>query len=210
MKRVVVSRLFNVLCDWEDAIATSTMLYIDKVRKDKNLFIVMDNCSLQDILFYDASYPFIDYVIACNGSLVYDCVKKKIKFKKKLLLSTIKKINKLSCKKYYYTESLKKNEYLDTDDVYKIDLVDYTDSDLEIVKKLNVNYYVHDNIIEINRVSKYDALTKLLKDKYDKNSIISIGYDDSDKEVINNTCGYLVKKGENNNKIVEKILKEYF
>ena len=39
MKKVVVSRLFNVLSDSEDAISTSTMLKIDKIRKDNNLFI---------------------------------------------------------------------------------------------------------------------------------------------------------------------------
>jgi len=210
MKRVVVSRLFNVLSDWEDAISTSTMLMIDKIRQDKNLFIVMDNCHYKDILFYDISYPFIDYIIACNGSYVYDCRKKKVVYKKKLLLSTLKKIEKLSCKKHYYLEDKVVDSIdINNDVVYKVDLIDYKD-DMNIINKLKVNSFIHDNIIEINRVDKYEALTKTLKDKYNDKDIISIGYDESDKCVLNNTCGYLVKKGDNNKKIVEKILKENF
>ena len=210
MKRVVVSRLFNVLSDWEDAISTSTMLMIDKIRQDNNIFVVMDNCHYKDVLFYDISYPFIDYIIACNGSYVYDCKKKKVVFKKKLLLSTLKRIEKLNCKKLYYLEDKVVDEIdINNDEVYKVDLIYYND-DINIINKLKINSFKHDNIIEINRMSKYEALTKLLKDKYDKKAIISIGYDNSDKEVIKNSCGYLVKEGDNNNKIVEKILKEHF
>ena len=202
MKKVIVSRLFNVLSDYEDAIPTSTMLVIDKVRHDKNLFIVMENCSCDDVLFYDYSYPFIDYIIACNGSYVYNPRKKKVIFKKKMLSTDLNRIEKnITSKTKYYTEE---------DGVYKIDIIDYKKSDLELIKKLKLNYFINNNILEVNRCDKLEALNKILKDKYNNKDIISIGYDESDKCVLDNTCGYLVKYGENNNKVVEKILKENF
>lgn len=211
MKKVVVSRLFNVLSDSEDAISTSTMLKIDKIRKDNNLFIIMDNCHYKDILFYDKSYPFIDYIIACGGSYIFDVRKDRVVYKKKVLASTLKKLNKTSSKKKYYLEDKVVDKIdIDNDEVYKVDIIDYSDEDLEIVKKLTVNTFIHDNIIEINRVTKFEALDKILKNRYSKDNIISICLDDSDLGVLNNSNGYLVKKGDNDNKIVEKILNKYF
>ncbi len=211
MKKVVVSRLFNVLCDSEDAIATSTMLKIDKIRQDGNIFIIMDNCHYKDVLFYDLSYPFIDYIIACNGSYIYDVKKNKVVYKKKILTSTLKKLNKTPSKKLYYLDDEVVNKCnIENDEVYKIDIIDYTEEDLDIIKKLTVNYFIHDNIIEINRMTKFEALDKILKNKYSKNNIISICLDDSDIGILNNSNGHLIKQGENDKKIVEKILNKYF
>ncbi len=200
MKKVIVSRLFNVLSDWEDAISTNTMLMIDKIRQDKNIFIVMDNCSCKDILFYDYSYPFIDYIIACNGSYVFDPHKNKVIFKKKMLSSDLNRINKnIKSKIKYYSEN---------NEIYKLDIIDFKKEDLELIKKLKLNYFVNDNILEVNRCDKLTGLNKILKDKYKKEDIISIGCDDSDKCILNNSQGYLIKKGDN--KKVLEILKNNF
>ena len=106
MIRIVVSSFYNTLIDYEEAIPTSTMLEIDRIRNNKVLFAISTNGNYKEILEYNKSYPFVDYIISLNGSYVYDVLNDKCIYKQKIAKVDVKKIYN-SFKNYninYYTE----------------------------------------------------------------------------------------------------------
>ena len=141
MIKMVVSSFNNTLIDKEEAIPVSTMLEIERIRKKGIIFSICTNGFYKDVLDYNKDFPFIDYIVSLNGSIIYDAVKEKILSKNKLTKTTIKKINELfkDNKIVYYGEN-KIIKKVNDEDIYKveIEIIDRDKSE-ETIDKLNVN-----------------------------------------------------------------------
>ena len=135
MIRMVVSSFYNTLINYEEAIPTSTMLEIDRIRNNKVLFTISTNGLYNEILDYNKDFPFVDYIISLNGSCVYDALNNKCIYKQKIAKVDIKKIYN-SFKNYkinYYTENNILNNYNETlnKDIYKIEIENFSDTNIE-------------------------------------------------------------------------------
>lgn len=96
MYKMVVSSFFNTLIDSEEAISYSTMIEIDKLRREYGvIFTIMTDSPLNLVIDYNRDFPFIDYIIAFNGGYVYDVLNRKVISKKSMGVLTIKKIYRL-------------------------------------------------------------------------------------------------------------------
>ena len=95
MYKLFISDFDGTLIDSEEAIPLSTMVEIDRIRKLGVKFCVATGRILKSVLDYNRDFPFLDYVISCDGAFVYDVVHRKVLFKKNLGGSVIKKIKKL-------------------------------------------------------------------------------------------------------------------
>ena len=91
MIRMVVSSFYNTLINYEEAIPTSTMLEIDRIRNNKVLFTISTNGLYNEILDYNKDFPFVDYIISLNGSCVYDALNNKCIYKQKIAKVDINK-----------------------------------------------------------------------------------------------------------------------
>ena len=222
MIKMVVSSFYNTLIDKEEAIPSSTMLEIDRIRNKGIQFSVCTK--------YNHDFPFVDYIISLNGSYVYDVKKEKCLFKKKISTTNLNKLNSLfpNYKKYYYTATDIYNELVD-EDIYKVE-VEITDiSETDKINKLNLNY----SVLELNnklylefvnnKVSMFSGVDQLsLRNNISLNEILVIGGNDSDYELISNIPNnYVVdnsseklkkiakrKTTSNNEYGVEKVLKK--
>ena len=95
MYKLLVSDFDGTLLDSDEAIPLTTMVEIDRIRKEGCLFIISTGRVLKSVMDYNRDFPFIDYVISCNGAHVYDANKKKIIYKKNVMPSVIKKLKKM-------------------------------------------------------------------------------------------------------------------
>lgn len=95
MYKVFVSDFDGTLIDSDEAIPLSTMVEIDRIRKLGVKFVVATGRILKSVLDYNRDFPFLDYIISCNGAYVYDVCNRKTIFKRPLGGSIIKKIKKL-------------------------------------------------------------------------------------------------------------------
>ena len=95
MKKMIINSFYNTLIDKEDAIPLSTMLEIERVRKNNYKFTIITNRTCKELMEYNRDFPFIDYIISFNGAVVYDVINKQFLYKKNISNSTIKKIYKL-------------------------------------------------------------------------------------------------------------------
>lgn len=229
MIRIVVSSFYNTLIDSEEAIPTSTMLEIDRIRNNKTLFTVSTSGTYKEILDYNKSYPFVDYIISLNGSYIYDVLNNKCIYKQKIAKNDVKRIYN-SFKNYkinYYTEDTLLNSYSETLDkeIYKVEIEDYSDT---YIPNLNCNLSVIDKenkkYLEIisNKCNSYLALDKIntMNNIKEKETLVITG-NDSDIELVKNiTNSYVVsnaskelkklakKRTSSNNELgVEKVLK---
>ena len=184
MTRMVVSSFYNTLINKEEAIPTSTMLEIDRIRHNNILFVVITNRLLKDVLYYNNDFPFIDYIICLNGSIIYDVNNNKIIYEKSIDKKTINNIkeqyknNKIT----YYTKDNYYNELIN-EDIYKIE-IEVNKKDLNknnSIFKYNNKYY-----IEINSTSIYDSLKVIMKkENIKQEEITTIIGNLSEKELIN-------------------------
>ena len=95
MYKLLVSDFDGTLLDSDEAIPLSTMVEIDRIRKNNTLVAISTGRVLKSVMDYNRDFPFIDYVISCNGAYVYDVNNKKVIYKKNVLPSIIKKIKKM-------------------------------------------------------------------------------------------------------------------
>ena len=194
MIRIVVSSFYNTLIDYEEAIPTSTMLEIDRIRNKNVLFAVSTNGSYKEILDYNKSYPFVDYIISLNGSYVYDVTNDKCIYKQKIAKNDVKKIYN-SFKTYnikYYTDDNILCNYNETlnKEVYKIEIEDYNDTYLEnincnlsILEKNNKKYLE----VTSNKCDSYKALTRINEfNNIKEKEVLVITGNDSDIELVKN------------------------
>ena len=233
MIKMVVSSFYNTLINEEEAIASSTMLEIDRLRNKGIIFCVCTNRLSQEILDYNRDLPFIDYIISLNGNCIYEVESGKYFSKNKLSCSNIKKVSTIfkDSKIYYYTE---KNVYEKLDDIleediYKIEVEIEEDKEREKLGKLNVNSSIFTwqgkKYLEIvsSRSSMFSGVDQVsLKLDISLNEIVSIGANESDYSLIKNieksyimknSCPILKKVTKrvtksNNEKGVEMVLKK--
>ena len=71
MIKMITSSFYNTLIDEEGAIPTSSMLLLDSFKKKGSFFSIVSNRGIEDILYYNESFPFIDFILAYNGSMYY-------------------------------------------------------------------------------------------------------------------------------------------
>ena len=123
MGKMIINSFYNTLIDKEDAIPLSTMLEIERVRKNNYLFTIITNRSCKELLEYNRDFPFIDYVISYNGNYVYDIENNKCLLDEKLseediefIKNTFKNNNKI-----YYSLHDSNEEDLNLD-LYKIEV----------------------------------------------------------------------------------------
>ena len=229
MIRIVVCSFYNTLINYEEAIPTSTMLEIDKIRNKKTLFVISTNGTYKEVLEYNKDFPFVDYIISLNGSFVYDVLNNKCIYKQKIAKNDIKKIYN-SFKNYniyYYTDNDILNNYNETlnKDIYKIEIEDFCDinisnvnCNLSLLEKNNKKYL---EIIS-NKCNSYVAVNEIntINDIKNKEVLVIAG-NDSDIELVKNIANsYVVsnassalkkltknKTTSNNEKGVEKVIK---
>jgi len=72
MIKLFVTSFYNTLIDEEDAIPTSTMFAIDKLKQKGTKLVILTNRLEDEVIYYNHDYPFIDYIISLNGSRVLD------------------------------------------------------------------------------------------------------------------------------------------
>lgn len=112
MYKLFVSDFDGTLIDSDEAIPLSTMVEIDRIRKLGVKFCIATGRMLKSVLDYNRDFPFLDYIIACDGAYVYDVVHRRVLFKKPLGGSIIKKIRKLyHDKKIYFCTTQEWNLY---------------------------------------------------------------------------------------------------
>jgi len=226
MKKMLITSFKDTLISKDESISLPTMLSIDKLRKNNNLFVVATSSLLRTIIDYNESYIFSDYIISYNGAYVYDMIKDKTIYKKNIPSTILNKLTKLKSndmafltlndtyyigKSYNYDfpiEIVDLNDFISfhKKDVYEV-IIHYKKKDLDeiikYIKQFNINYFFRkkgkDTYIEIvyKDIDKYNS-TKLIcdKEKINTKNIISIGNGTNDYELVKNTIGNCIKNGE--------------
>ncbi len=194
MIKLVVSSFYNTIIDSEEAIPTSTVLEIDRIRNKKGLFAICTNRFYQEILDYNHDFPFVDYIISLNGSYVYDVNKNKCLFKKKISLTNLNKVSELFAgyKINYYTETDVYKEIPDKD-IYKVEVEIKDRSELDKLTKINLNYSIFElnnkMYLEFtnNKVSMFTGVDQIgLRNNIPLNEVLVIGGNESDIELVSN------------------------
>ena len=230
MIKMVVSSFYNTLIDEEDAISTSTMLEIDRIRKKGIIFTICTNRLYTELLEYNRDFPFIDYIISLNGDYIYDVKKEKCFFKSKLSKISIKKIKDIY-KDYpmiYYTPDSSYSDDSNLEDIYKIEIEIEDEKEIKKLEKVNVNKSIitihNKKYLEIssNKSGMFSGVDKIgLKEGFKLTEIVVICANDSDESLVQNCHeSYVVENGSpslkkkskkttlsNRDKGVEKVLK---
>lgn len=200
MNKLVVCSFEGALINSEDAIEYETMLEIDRVRKEKNYFCVITARDLEFILEYNKDLPFLDYIIAYNGSYIYDVNDRSVILQKKLSKTLVNKLTKLFSEnklKIYTSSDI-------NDNVTKIDITasnlnelkQFRDVLLNLNIELNINIDKKRYIIEVlpKGVSREKSLAYLAKKlKLNKKDLFVIGSKKEDKNNIKKYKGFTVK-----------------
>lgn len=199
MIKMVVSSFYNTIIDEEDAIPTSTMLEIERIRQKGILFSICTNRQYKEILDYNKDFSFVDYIISLNGSIVYDVSKEKIIYQKKLTKTNINKIYKflpdLEYKFYSEKEIYNSISDIEDKDIYKIE-IELSDNEKKIKDKLK-NLPINLSILELNgkkyieitsnQASMFSGVDKIsLKKDLDLSNIIAISGNESDISLVQN------------------------
>lgn len=100
--KLFITDFEDTLIDSDGAIPLSTMIEIDRMRKDGIQFGVCSGKILKTILDYNRDFPFLDYIICCHGAFVYDVINRKVLFKKAIGGSIVKRVHKLYHDKTIY------------------------------------------------------------------------------------------------------------
>ena len=199
MIKMVVSSFYNTIIDEEDAIPTSTMLEIERIRQKGILFSICTNRQYKEILDYNKDFSFVYYIISLNGSVVYDVSKEKIIYQKKLTKTNINKIYKflpdLEYKFYSEKEIYNSISDIEDKDIYKIE-IELSDNEKKIKDKLK-NLPINLSILELNgkkyieitsnQASMFSGVDKIsLKKDLDLSNIIAISGNESDISLVQN------------------------
>lgn len=178
MYRLLVSDFDQALLDSDEAIPLSTMIEIDRIRKLQVLFVVATGRINRSVLDYNRDFPFLDYVISCNGAYVYDVFKEKVLFKKNIGTSIIKKI-----KKFYLEQSIcfctSMDYYLCKKDVVTSEFLGTSQSFSSFYEKYKDDIYKIEVYFKTKKArdQAYDELDELkFKATYYKKKNVTYGY----------------------------------
>ena len=200
MIKMFVSSFYNTLINEEDAIPTSTMFELDRIRQQKIKFVILTNRLEEDVLYYNESYPFIDYIISLNGSIILDVAKDKRIEGKPFTEKELQEIKSTySGKEIFYYSKEKVLKEPNGEKIYKVEVTGpkkelesylenlrYENSILEIEKEC---------YLELTKNNPYDALNKLLKGlKISKEEVLGIIGNESERKILENMENiYLVR-----------------
>ena len=177
MFKLILSDFKDTLIDKEDSISTDTIINIDNYRREGGIFSICNDLGIDEVLYYDKSFHFIDYIIGFSGSIIYDVNKEKIIYNKHILISKVKKIIKNIDKVIMYDVSSKKVKELDKDNkIYRIDIPN-NKNNLEFIKSIDVNYYENDKLITITGSNIYECIMKIIKKKISYREVLCIPND---------------------------------
>lgn len=197
MKKMFVSSFYNTLLNKEEAIPTSTMFSIDNMKCQNTFLTIITNRMLSDVLYYNRDYPFVDYVIALNGSIIYDVEKEKCIEKIPLdesIVDEVEKITKNEVVTYYTLD--KYYPYRPKDKIYKIE-INSSKINKNRLDTLNIKYttfkYDKCEFLEISGSSPYNSLINLSsKLKLNTNDIMGVVGNLSEKEIIKELDNFYV------------------
>lgn len=192
MKKILVTSFYNTLIDKEDAIPLSTMLQIERIRKQGVLFVVNTNRHIYEILDYNRDFPFVDYVIGLNGAYVYDLKNESTIYKKSIDKELINKIlEKYKNHKIKLYDEQKETDIFENQEIYKIEIElsqrEYKKFVIEKIDSLNITTLKYDKKYYIeytsNETNNYKALQRIC----DKNDdVVAVIGNDSDKVILDN------------------------
>ena len=183
MIKMLVSSFYNTLIDEEDAIPTSTMLAIDQIKSKKVQLTILTNRLQEEVLYYNHDYPFIDYIVSLNGSIIYDVNHDKTielcSFTKKELEEISLEFTKKEI--YYYTKDEVFSD-IPQETVYKIEIkgIKQWKKDMYHTSLLKIG---KETFLEICKNTTYDAIKKI---KTKENEIVSIIGNDSEESILKN------------------------
>lgn len=208
MIKMIVSSFYNTIINEDDAITRTTMLEIERLRNKGILFSICTNRTYQEVLDYNKDFPFLDYIIALNGSYIYDVKKARCILKKKISLASRKKITNIFSDKeiYYYTANniLTNKDNIAEEDIYKIEVVIDDINEINKLDTINVNYSLleRDNkkYLEIisNKSSMFTAVDQIsLKNSIALKDILVVCANESDYSLVKNVPNSFVVKNAN-------------
>ena len=175
MYKLILSDFKDTIIDKEDCISTDTIISIDNYRRSGGLFSITTELGIDDVLYYDKSFHFIDYIIGFSGSIIYDVNKEKIIYNKHILISKVKKIIKNIDNIIMYDINSNKVNNL-VNDIYRIDIPN-NKNNLEFIKSIDVNYYENEDIITITGSNIFECINKLIGRKISYKEILCIPND---------------------------------
>ncbi len=147
MYRLFVSDFDGTLLDSDEAIPLSTMVEIDRIRRDGVKFAVASDRILKSVLDYNRDFPFLDYVISCDGAYVYDVVQRKALLKKPLQVSIIKKIKRLYSNYELYLDTVQEKYLCKNDIVYseiknrRISFSEFYEAHKNLIYQLEIKFF---------------------------------------------------------------------
>lgn len=165
MYKMVVSDFYGALINSEEAISLSTMIELDRIRKEGVLFCITTSKSARVVIDYNRDFPFIDYVVAFNGSYVFDLSKNKVLYNKSMAVATVKKICRLFSDKdmcFYtldycnYTGKYRDNDFSEM----IIDLDSFIEKNKKDIYKIKVYFKTSKEIKEAYKLLKDDEKVK--------------------------------------------------
>lgn len=171
MYKVVVSEFDRTLINSEEAISSSTVMEIDRIRNKGCLFCISTDRVLSDVLNYNKDFIFTDYIISCSGAYLYDVLNDKVIYKKNITNVVLKKIldNFSDYDIYAYLEDrcwLIKN--IVKEKIYKLEIVCPSKKILNSISE---------------KLDELELNIKFFSKKTDKNYVIEIIMDSVDKSV---------------------------
>ena len=166
MKKMVICN-FNDLIDEEDAIPISTMLKLEKLKKNNYLLTIITNKAIKEILDYNKDFPFIDYIITCYGYLIYDVNKNKKIGNYKIPKKDISKVKIMDSDAIFIGENGIVKDNIESENIYQIIV-----NNNRIIDKINLKvkkYYnkiiiFKEDIDEIKSINKICLLNKITND----------------------------------------------
>ena len=202
MKNLIVTEFNHILINDEDEIPTSTIVLFDELRRKNKKLIIITDSPLEKILYYNYSYPFIDYIISSSGAYSYDVEKEKYVYKKNILYSNTIKIIKMFYDKcsIYLTDDQNYNlingESFDDDVVVINDYKHYLDNNKNNIYKIDL--FLGNSISISDCVKKLNDLNlkiHVIVNEEDNKHILSIVHEDVNKY---NTLMRVVKECKKN------------
>lgn len=95
MYKMIVSDFCGALINSDEAISVSTMLELDRIRKDGIIFCITTSKSVKIVNDYNKDFPFVDYIVAFNGSYIYDVNNDSVIYDRCISSANVKKIYKM-------------------------------------------------------------------------------------------------------------------
>ena len=188
MYRLFVSDFDGTLLDSDEAIPLSTMVEIDRIRREGVKFAVASDRILKSVLDYNRDFPFLDYVISCDGAYVYDVVHRKALLKKPLQVSIIKKIKKLYSNCELYLDTVQEKYLCKNDIVYseiknrRISFSEFYEAHKNLIYQLEIKFFTKkDRDNAFRELGELQLKAHFMKKDQKKNYRIIIVSNDSSK-----------------------------